>query len=323
MRYLVTGAAGFIGMHVCLKLLKKNNIVLGLDNLNNYYDKNLKLTRLKILKKFKKFKFIKTDIKDKKKILETFKKFYPSYVLHFAAQAGVRYSINNPDAYTDSNLLGFANVLEACRKIKIKHLVMASSSSVYGGNTNFPFKESENVDRPISFYAATKKSNELMAYSYSHLFKIPITCLRFFTVYGPWGRPDMALFLFTSAIRKNKPIKVFNKGNMFRDFTYVDDIVNAVYKITKKVPKNLKTLAPYKVFNIGNNKPLNLKRYIKMIEKAVGKNGIKKYLPMQKGDLKYTHANISKIKSWINFKPKTNISTGINLFVKWHKEYYK
>jgi len=333
MRYLVTGAAGFIGMHICLKLLKKNFKVLGIDNLNNYYDKNLKLSRLKILKKFNKFSFKKIDIQDQKNIFKTFNKFSPNFVLHFAAQAGVRYSIDNPNAYTNSNLLGFANILEACRNKKIKHLVLASSSSVYGGNLNFPFKENENVDKPISFYAATKKSNELMAYSYSHLFNMPITCLRFFTVYGPWGRPDMALFLFTKLIKNNIPIKVFNKGNMYRDFTYIDDIVEAVFKITKKIPKHkvifnkkLKiktTLAPYKVFNIGNDKPISLKKYIEIIENAIGKKGIKKYLPMQKGDLHYTHADTSNIKSWIDFKPKTDIKKGVKSFIKWYESYYK
>ena len=325
---MITGSIGFIGFHLAKRLLKDRVNFVGLDNINDYYDVSLKISRKKQLEKIAnenevKFNFVKASLEDRETLKSVFKKYKIKKVVNLAAQAGVRYSLQNPMAYINSNLVGFANLLEECRSNSVDNLIYASSSSVYGGNTNIPFNEKQCVDHPISLYAATKKSNELMAHSYSHLYGIPSTGLRFFTVYGPWGRPDMALFLFTSAIRKNKPIKVFNKGNMFRDFTYVDDIVNAVYKITKKVPKNSKTLAPYRVFNIGNNKPLNLKKYIKMIEKAVGKNGIKKYLPMQKGDLKYTHANISKIKSWINFKPKTNISTGINLFVKWHKEYYK
>ena len=333
MKYLVTGAAGFIGMHSCLKLLKKNFNVIGIDNLNSYYDVNLKLARLKILKDYKNFRFLKVDIRDKNKVSAIFKKFSPSHVLHFAAQAGVRYSIKNPEIYTTSNLLGFSNILESSRKKKIKHLILASSSSVYGGNTKFPFNESDNVDRPISFYAATKKSNELMAHAYSHLFNIPTTCLRFFTVYGPWGRPDMSLFLFTKAIKNNFPIKIFNKGKMFRDFTYVNDVADAVYRISKKPPRSPKKInkkflksnlsfAPYKIFNIGSNKPINLNKYIKIIEKAVNKKAKKKYLPMQQGELRYTHADLKNIKSWINFNPKTNITKGIKEFVEWYNNYY-
>ena len=242
MKYLVTGAAGFIGMHTCLKLLKKNFEVVGIDNLNDYYDVNLKIARINILKKKNNFTFYKTDIVDFKKLKKIFKKSSPTHIIHLAAQPGVRYSLKNPEAYTNSNLLGFANILECARYTKIKHLVFASSSSVYGGNLKFPFSEKDNVDHPISYYAATKKSNELMAHAYSHLFKIPVTGLRFFTVYGPWGRPDMSLFLFTRAIKNNLPIKAFNKGNMYRDFTYIDDIVEAVYKISKKLPKSSKKI---------------------------------------------------------------------------------
>jgi len=324
MKFLVTGAAGFIGMHTSSKLLKLNYQVVGIDNLNNYYSKRLKLDRLKILKKFKKFNFFKINIESKTKLENIFSKFKPTHVLHFAAQPGVRYSLKNPEAYTKSNLVGFSNILEICRNKKIKHLVLASSSSVYGGIKKFPFSESQNVDKPISFYAATKKSNELMAHAYSHLYKIPVTCLRFFTVYGPFGRPDMSPFLFTKAINNGIPIKVFNKGKMFRDFTYIEDIVEAIIKISKKPPKiTTKTLAPYKIFNIGNNKPINLITYINIIEKALGKKGIKKYFPMQKGDMKYTHANISQLKSWIKFKPKTNMNKGISNFIKWYRNYYK
>ena len=334
MKYLVTGAAGFIGMHSCLKLLKKNLSVVGIDNLSNYYDVRLKRSRLKVLKKYKKFKFFKVDITNKNLLNNVFKKFSPTHVLHFAAQPGVRYSIKNPEIYTKSNLLGFSNILESCRLKKIKHLVLASSSSVYGANLKFPFKEADNVDHPISFYAATKKSNELMAHAYSHLYNIPITCLRFFTVYGPWGRPDMSLFLFTKAIKNNSPVKMFNRGKMFRDFTYIDDIADAVYKISKKIPTSTKkykkeflkpdtSFAPYRVFNIGNNKPTKLNKYISLIEEALDKKANKKYLPMQPGDLRHTHANITNIKSYINYKPRTNIKKGIKEFVKWYNDYYR
>ena len=334
MKYLVTGAAGFIGMHTCLKLMEKNHKVIALDNLNSYYDIKLKKARLNILKKNKKFKFYKIDITNKNKIKKIFKKFAPSHVIHLAAQPGVRYSIKNPDVYTKSNLLGFSNILECCRNNRIKHLIFASSSSVYGGNLKFPFSEKDNVDHPISYYAATKKSNELMAHSYSCLFKIPITGLRFFTVYGPWGRPDMSLFLFTKAIKNNLPIKVFNKGNMYRDFTYIDDIVEAVYKISKKIPKLKRkfkskkmslnnSFAPYKVFNIGGNKPLNLKSYISILEKILKKKAKKIFFHIQAGDIKYTHASLIELKKWINFKPKTNLKHGIKLFVDWYNDFYK
>ncbi len=333
MKYLVTGACGFIGMHSSLELLKKNYQVIGIDNLSSYYDVNLKRSRLNILKKYKNFRFYKVDIINKKKLQTIFKRESPSYVLHLAAQPGVRYSINKPEEYTKTNLVGFANMLECCRKDKVKHLVFASSSSVYGGNLKYPFSESDNVDHPISYYGATKKSNELMAHTYSHLFKIPITGLRFFTVYGPWGRPDMSLFLFTEAIKKNLQIKIFSNGKIYRDFTYVKDIANAVFKVLKKPPKIRKkvkgkilkphiSFAPYRIFNIGSNRPINLNKYIKIIEKVLEKKAKKKYFPIQQGDLQYTHANLSNIKSWIGYKPKIKLEEGIKEFVLWYNNYY-
>jgi len=333
-KYLITGSAGFIGMHTCLKLLNKNINVIGIDNLNDYYDVKLKIARLRVLKKYKKFKFLKADIVNKNHISNIFKKISPSHVIHLAAQPGVRYSLKNPDAYTNSNLLGFANILECCRFNKIEHLIFASSSSVYGGNLKFPFSEKDNVDHPISYYAATKKSNELMAHAYSYLFKIPVTGLRFFTVYGPWGRPDMSLFLFTKAIKNDLPIKIFNNGNMFRDFTYVDDVVEAIYRVSKKIPKLTKnfkskkisanvSFAPYKILNIGGNRPVNLKSYVNILEKTLKKKAKKKFLPRQEGDLKYTHANLKELKAWVNFKPTTNLRHGIKLFINWYNDFYK
>ncbi len=292
MKYLVTGAAGFIGMHTCSELLKKKHKVVGVDNLNSYYDKKLKLDRIKNLKGERNFKFYKADIADFKKLLRIFKKFKPQIVINLAAQAGVRYSIKNPFEYSRSNLVGFGSILECCKIFKIKHLVFASSSSVYGGNKNYPFNESQNVDHPISFYAASKKSNEVMAHSYSHLFKIPTTGLRFFTVYGPWGRPDMFLSLLASAIKKNKVINVFNKGKMYRDYTYIDDVTKGILKVAIKIPKIEKkysqkndSSAPFKIFNIGNNKPMFLKKIISLTEDAFKKKVRKKFLGMQKGDL--------------------------------------
>jgi len=333
-RYLVTGAAGFIGMHTCIKLLKNNFDVLGVDNLNPYYDVKLKKSRLKLLKGYKKFKFKKIDITNLNQIKNIFTQFSPTHVIHLAAQAGVRYSILNPESYTQSNLVGFANILEGCRFKKIKHLIFSSSSSVYGGNTKFPFKESDNVDHPISFYAATKKSNEIMAHSYSHVYQIPITVLRLFTVYGPWGRPDMSLFMFIDAMKKNKKISIFNRGNMFRDFTYVDDAVEAIYKISKKPPKSLKSpkikilkpdnsFAPFNIYNVRNNRPIKLKKYISLIESVVGKKTKKHFLPMPRVDVKYTHANIKKLEAFINYRSKTKIKTGIKSFVDWYQSHYQ
>ena len=320
MKIIVTGAAGFIGMQSCLKLLKSKFTVLGIDNLNNYYDKNLKVNRIKILKKFKKFHFKRIDISHKG-IFNIFKKFKPDFVLHLAAQAGVRHSISHPQDYTSSNLVGFANILECSKLNKIKHLIYASSSSVYGKSKKFPLSESQNDIKPISYYGATKLANEYMAYSYSHLFKLPTTGLRFFTVYGPWGRPDMALFLFTDAIKNKKKIKMFNKGNMVRDFTYIDDITISIDKLIKKIPKG-KNSPPHRILNIGSNKPIDLKKYINALEKELKIKSIKKRYPMQKGDVKYTHASVKKLSKIINFKPKTSISIGIKKFVNWYNEYY-
>ena len=320
MKIIVTGAAGFIGMQSCLKLLKSKFTVLGIDNLNNYYDKNLKLNRIKILKKFKKFHFKRIDISHKG-IFNIFKKFKPDFVLHLAAQAGVRQSISHPQDYTSSNLVGFANILECSKLNKIKHLIYASSSSVYGKSKKFPLSESQNDIKPISYYGATKLANEYMAYSYSYLFKLPTTGLRFFTVYGPWGRPDMALFLFTDAIKNKKKIKMFNKGNMVRDFTYIDDITISIDKLIKKIPKE-KNSPPHRILNIGSSKPIDLKKYIYALEKELKIKSIKKRYPMQKGDVKHTHASVKKLNKIINFKPKTSISTGIKKFVNWYNKYY-
>ena len=320
MKIIVTGAAGFIGMQSCVKLLKSKHYVLGLDNLNSYYDRNLKLNRLKELKKFKKFKFRKIDISNKN-LIDVFEKYKPGFVLHLAAQAGVRHSISNPNDYTVSNLVGFANVLECSKLCKVKHLIYASSSSVYGNSKKFPLSEDQNDIKPISYYGATKLANELMAYSYSHLFKLPTTGLRFFTVYGPWGRPDMALFLFIDAIKNKKKIKLFNSGNMIRDFTYIEDITTSIEKIINKSPKN-KNNTPAKIFNIGSNNPTHLKKYISTLEKVLKVKSLKKNFPMQKGDVKHTHANIKKLSKTINFKPKTSIQTGVKNFVNWYNKYY-
>ena len=334
MKILLTGAAGFIGMHVCDKLLRRGDSVIGIDNLNNYYDVKLKKSRLKKLQNHKKFTFIKTDIIDGKKISKIFTKYKPKKVIHLAAQAGVRYSIKNPNAYVKSNLLGFTNILEASRNNKIEHLVFASSSSVYGGNTKLPFSEKDNIDHPVSFYAATKKANELMAHTYSHLYNLPITGLRFFTVYGPWGRPDMALFLFTKSILKNKAINIFNYGNMIRDFTFIDDIVSGViatcdkiafpskkFNSTKPIPHI--SNSPYRIFNIGNNQPVKLMNFIKSLEKVLGKKAKKRFLPLQQGDVPKTYADTKELYKWVKFKPSTLIDDGIKSFVKWYKSYYK
>lgn len=328
MKLLVTGSAGFIGFHVVKDLLNKKFIVFGVDNLNKYYDRNLKLKRLKLLKRYKKFYFNKLDISNINALKKVFKKHRPDFVIHLAAQAGVRYSFKKPLEYTKSNLVGFSNVLECSRIFKIKHLLFSSSSSVYGNSKKFPLSEEQKLNSPLSFYAATKLSNELMAYSYSNIYKLPTTALRFFTVYGPWGRPDMSLFLFTNAIKRNKEIKLFNKGNMKRDFTYIDDIVSAVVKLIKKVPKpknksNKFSNIPFRVLNIGSNNPVELKKYIKYIESALGKSAKKIELPMQKGEVQQTHASLKNIRKIIKYKPKTNIKTGIRKFVDWHNNYFK
>ncbi len=321
-KILITGAAGFIGFHASKKFLDKKFEIIGLDNLNKYYDKKLKLDRLKILKKNKKFKFIKLDIANFNNLKKVFDKFKPNYVLHLAAQAGVRYSLKKPLVYTKSNLVGFSNVLECSRLSRIEHLIFSSSSSVYGDSKKFPLTESQNLCKPLSFYAATKLSNELMAYSYSNIYNLSITALRLFTVYGPWGRPDMSLFLFTDLIKKNKKIKLFNNGNMFRDFTFVDDIVNVFFKLHKKNPK-YESDAPFRVLNVGNNDPIQLKKYIGYLERSLKKKAKKIKLPIQKGEVKRTHASLKNLKKFTKFKPNTKIHIGIKKFVNWHNSYFK
>jgi len=329
----MTGAAGFIGMHSAKKLLDEGHEVIGIDNLNDYYDVTLKEDRLKLLEGYKNFRFLKLDIKDQKDVVDLFKKESPQRVLHLAAQAGVRYSIQNPYIYIDSNIQGFINILEGCRTIKTEHLVFASSSSVYGGNTKVPFSEHDNVDHPVSLYGATKKANELMAHTYSHLYQIPTTGLRFFTVYGPWGRPDMSPMLFTKAILADEPIQVFNHGDMMRDFTYIDDIVASVNETLFKTampninfdgqhPDPATSHAPYRIFNIGNSHPVPLMQFIETIEDALGKKAIKRMMGMQAGDIKITSADTSELNQWINFKPNTSIKEGVTRFIDWYKNYY-
>ncbi|MGF2167090.1 NAD-dependent epimerase [Enterococcus casseliflavus] len=333
-KILVTGGAGFIGFHLCNKLLlDRKNIVVVIDNLNDYYDVTLKKDRLNILKKFQNFKFYQYDLCEKEKIDDLFLSEKFDVVVNLAAQAGVRYSLENPYAYIDSNILGFLNILEACRNNKIKHLVYASSSSVYGGNKKIPFSTNTNVDHPVSLYAATKKSNELMAHTYSHLFHIPTTGIRFFTVYGPYGRPDMAYFSFTKSIIENKPIKVFNKGNMERDFTYVGDVVEGIFKIINLPPKSnnewkeedgiSSSFAPYKVYNLGNNNPISLLDFITIIEKTIGKESKKIFLDMQDGDVKRTYADIEDLEKNTGIRPTTSLESGIREFVEWYKQYYE
>ena len=333
MKILVTGVAGFIGMHSAKKLLDDGHEVIGIDNLNDYYDVSLKEDRLKTLEDYQNFRFIKLDIKDQKDMLSLFKKELPQRVLHLAAQAGVRYSIQNPYVYIDSNIQGFINILEGCRAIKTEHLVFASSSSVYGGNEKVPFSEHDNVDHPFSLYAATKKANELMAHTYSHLYQIPTTGLRFFTVYGPWGRPDTSPMLFTKAILASEPIQVFNHGNMMRDFTYIDDVIESVNETLFKTatpninfdakhPDPATSHAPYRIFNVGNSEPVPLMHFIETIENTLGKKAIKKLMDMQAGDVKVTSADTSGLNQWVNFKPNTSIEEGVKRFVDWYKTYY-
>jgi UDP-glucuronate 4-epimerase len=332
-KILITGAAGFIGFHLSNLLLDKNYQVVGIDNLNDYYDPKLKEDRLAILGQKNNFIFHKVDLKDKKEVDKIFETYKPDYVINLAAQAGVRYSLKNPYAYVDSNLIGFMNILEACRNYPVKHLLYASSSSVYGGNKVVPFSTNHNVDHPVSLYAATKKSNELMAHTYSYLYGIPTTGLRFFTVYGPWGRPDMAYFSFTKDIIERNPIKVFNHGNMERDFTYIDDIVEAIYKLLDIIPKPnpgwdetkddiSSSFAPYKIYNIGNNQPVKLERFISILEEKIGKKANKIYMDMQPGDVLRTYADVSDLERDIGFKPCTSIEEGLGRFVDWYKEYY-
>lgn len=330
MKVLVTGIAGFIGFHLARRLLNEGYSVIGFDNINDYYDVQLKLDRLKELGIEEKdnqwisnksnLKFVKADLLDKETLLELFETQKFDYVVHLAAQAGVRYSLDAPQKYIDSNITGFLNILECCRNYPIKHLVFASSSSLYGLNSKIPFSTEDRTDRPISLYAASKKANELMAHTYSHLFKIPITGLRFFTVYGPWGRPDMAMHLFTEAIINNKPIKVFNACNMSRDFTYVDDIVESIKRLIIKAPEDEQLLM--NLFNIGNNKPEKLIDFIEEVESATQKTSIKEYLPMQPGDVEQTYADVQSLFEFIDYKPQTSIHEGIRSFVNWYKEYY-
>ncbi|CAM8642885.1 WcaG Nucleoside-diphosphate-sugar epimerases [Comamonadaceae bacterium] len=334
MKIIVTGTAGFIGMHTCLRLLERGDEVFGIDNLNDYYEVSLKEARLKTLLGHRNFKFKKIDVAHTADVNEVFESFKPERVVHLAAQAGVRYSIQNPKAYLDSNLVGFGNILEGCRHNEVEHLVYASSSSVYGGNTNMPFSEHDSVNHPVSLYAATKKANELMAHTYSHLFRLPTTGLRFFTVYGPWGRPDMAPILFTKAILAGKAIDVFNYGNMKRDFTFVDDIVEGVIRVLDKpaqanesfdsgAPDAASSHAPYRIFNIGNNTPTPLLEFIDAIETSLGKVAVKNLLPIQPGDVETTAANTDELNRWVEFKPKTDIRDGVAKFVDWYKSYYE
>jgi UDP-glucuronate 4-epimerase len=326
LKILVTGAAGFIGHQTTLKLLARGDTVIGVDNLNDYYDVSLKEARLQDIAKHPQasnFKFIKLDLADTSATEDLFKAEQPQRVIHLAAQAGVRYSLQNPNAYVQSNLVAFTNILEGCRHNKVEHLVYASSSSVYGGNTKLPFSEQDTVDQPVSLYAATKKANELMAHTYSHLYGIPTTGLRFFTVYGPWGRPDMSPFLFADAILNNKPIKVFNHGDMMRDFTYIDDIVEGVVRVADKPARpQVNSSVPYRVFNIGNNQPEKLMDFIGILENAFGKLAEKEFLPMQAGDVKATYADTSALETWVGFKPYTPLKDGIAKFADWYKAYY-
>ena len=330
---LVTGTSGFIGFHVSQRFLKAGYPVIGIDNLNDYYDVNLKKTRLALLEKSLDFQFIKMDIAERQHMSALFEKEEPDIVVHLAAQAGVRYSLINPYAYLESNLTGFLNILEGCRHNKSKHLVFASSSSVYGANTQMPFSIHHNVDHPVSLYAATKKANELMAHTYASLYKLLCTGLRFFTVYGPWGRPDMALFLFTKAILEDRPIDVYNDGKMQRDFTYIDDIVEGVYRVMNKIPEPdpswngdhpdpATSFAPYRIYNIGNNNPVELLEFINILEKQLGKKAKMNLLPIQPGDVPRTYADIDDLMKDVGFKPATSIEDGIRHFVKWYREYY-
>ena len=321
-KILVTGAAGFIGFHLSKRILDEGGEVIGFDNLNDYYEVSLKESRLEILGKYEKFTFVKGNLADKEAINNIFEAYKPDIIVNLAAQAGVRYSIDNPDAYIESNIIGFYNILEACRKYKTEHLIYASSSSVYGNQKKTPFSTDDNVDHPISLYAATKKSNELMAFTYSHLYDIPSTGLRFFTVYGPYGRPDMAYFSFTKKIMNGEKIKIFNNGDMYRDFTYVDDIVQGIMNMLLNAPKPDENGDRAKVYNIGNNNPEKLMYFIETLEKAIGKTAQKEFLPMQPGDVYQTYADVSQLQKDFNFKPSTSIEEGLGKFAKWYFEYY-
>lgn len=332
-KILVTGAAGFIGAHLSQKLIENGGEVYGLDNLNDYYDSQLKKDRMSALAEGEHFTFLSLDISDREGMARLFSEYQFDVVVNLAAQAGVRYSLENPHSYVDTNIVGFVNILEGCRHSGVKHLVYASSSSVYGANTKMPFSVNDNVDHPVSLYAASKKSNELMAHTYSHLFGLPTTGLRFFTVYGPWGRPDMALFLFTKAILAGEPINVFNNGNMERDFTYIDDIVEGVYRVIHKIPEPsfdwsgdapdpATSYCPYRVYNIGNNNKERLLRYIEVLENCLGQRADKNFLPMQPGDVPATYANVDSLVEDFDYRPDTSLEYGIEQFVKWYRNYY-
>ncbi|ACL03396.1 NAD-dependent epimerase/dehydratase [Desulfatibacillum aliphaticivorans] len=334
MTQLITGAAGFIGFHLSKQLLEQGETVVGLDNLNDYYDPQLKTDRLKILRDYDNFVFEKGEMADREFMPALFEKYGFEKVTNLAAQAGVRYSLKNPHSYVDSNLVGFTNILEGCRHTKVEHLVFASSSSVYGANTDMPFSVHQNVDHPVSLYAASKKANELMAHAYSHLYGLPVTGLRFFTVYGPWGRPDMALFLFTKAILEGKPINVFNNGDMQRDFTYIDDIIQGVAKVLDNIPDPdpdwsgddpdpATSYTPYRLYNIGNNKPVKLLKFIELIEEALGMKAEKNMLPMQAGDVPATYADIDDLARDAGYWPRTLVEDGVRNFINWYREYYK
>ena len=334
MKILLTGAAGFIGYHVSQRLLARGDEIVGVDNLNDYYDPSLKEARLARLLEHPRFRIERFDVGDRDRMAQCFRDVAPQRVVHLAAQAGVRYSLTNPHAYTHSNITGFLNILEGCRATGVEHLVYASSSSVYGANTLQPFSEHHNVDHPVSLYAATKKANELMAHTYAHLYGLASTGLRFFTVYGPWGRPDMALFLFTRGILAGEPISVFNEGRMVRDFTYIDDIAEGVVRVVDQVaapdprwdsahPDPARSRAPYRVFNIGNNEPVQLLEYIRVLEDELGKKASMQLLPMQPGDVPSTMADVSELEAAVGFRPRTSVREGIRAFVAWYREYYR
>ena len=337
MTYLITGAAGFVGFHLCKRLLIEGKKVIGIDNLSDYYDINLKKNRINYLGKLSSeidnWNFIDVDLIDKEKLEKIFDKFNPTIIINLAAQAGVRHSIDNPDIYLNTNILGFGNILECCRKYSIENLLFASSSSVYGANTLVPFNEEHNVDHQVSLYAATKKSNEIIAHSYSHLFKIPITGLRLFTVYGPWGRPDMAPMIFAKSIYEKRPINIFNYGKMKRDFTYIDDVIEGIircskkpatpdYKFDKSNPNPSSSFAPFKIFNLGNSEPIEIMQFIEVLEDTIGIKAVKNFTEIQPGDVEITYADCSKLRDWIDFKPKTPLIKGVKMFVDWYKNYY-
>ena len=331
-KIFITGTSGFIGFHTAKKFLDKGFSVKGFDSMNNYYDVRLKKARLSILKKYKKFTFTKSNLENKIKLSKSILNFRPKIIIHLAAQAGVRYSINNPEIYLKSNIEGTFNVIEIAKKINVKHLIIGSSSSVYGSNKKIPFKEIDKADHQISFYAATKKSTESLAHAYSSLWKLPITMLRFFTVYGPWGRPDMAYFKFTKNILNKKKIDIYNKGKMYRDYTYIDDIVDGIYKIIYKIPKankkkhkndSISNIAPFRILNIGNTKKIYLLNFINFLEKELGIKAIKNYMPMQKGDVQSTLSDSNLLKKITGYNPQTNYKTGIRRFVDWYLNYYK